>query len=171
MNEEVQMKLQAYVDGELPSREAAEVEALIARDAEAKALVAELRNTAAALAGHEVGMKLPEPGDFFWSKIRGEIERASRVEAPAPKVSLAAWFWRSLIPTGALALVCGLVLRSGSIQAAPEFSPETDVASDDVGAYTYRSQESGLTTVWIYDRDQGSQFTPSGAADSVEKKL
>jgi len=170
MNEDVQLKLLAYVDGELPSREVAEVEALMARDAEARALVVELRNTSAALAGHEADVKLPEAGDFYWSKIRREIERQESAERRVPGVTLAQWFWRSLIPAGALALVCGLVLRSGTIQAAPEFTPETDVASDDVGAYTYRSQESGLTTVWIYNRNEGSESTASGAADSVKQQ-
>jgi len=164
MNEDVQLKLLAYVDGELPSREVAEVEALLAGDAEARALVAELRNTSAALVGHESGVKLPESGDFYWSKIKREIEREESAERPVPKASLAAWFWRSLIPAGALALVCGLVLRSGTVEAEPEL----ETASDDVGAYTFHSQESGLTTVWIYNRDQGSESTASAGADSVK---
>lgn len=166
MNEDAQLNLQAYLDGELPAHEAAEVKAWLDRDDEARALLAELQNTSAALTGHETSVKLPESGDFFWSKIKGEIERQSRAEtaAPKPKASLATWFWRSLIPAGALALVCALVLRSASSQAS-EFTPEMDLASDDMGATTYRSQDTGLTSVWFYNRDQDS--TQPAAADNT----
>src|SRR5258707_14151177 len=79
MNQELQLKLQAYLDGELPDGEAAEARELIARDGEAQALVAELANTSAALAGHEAEGKLPETREFYWSKIQREI---ARQEAP-----------------------------------------------------------------------------------------
>jgi anti-sigma factor RsiW len=166
MNEDAQLKLQAYLDGELPAREAAEVTAWLERDAEAQALAAELRHTATTLTGHEASVKVPETREFYWSKIRQEIERQNRVESAAPKGSLAAWFWRSLIPAGALALVCTLVLRSGISQAAPEFTPEMDIATDDLGATTFRSQETGLTTVWFYDRDQNSAAAQPAPADT-----
>ncbi len=168
MNDDAQLKLQAYLDGELPPHEAADVKAWLDRDPEAHALLTELQNTSSALTGHEAGVKLPESGDFFWSKIKGEIERQSRAETAAPRSSLAAWFWRSLIPAGALALVCALVLRSGNSQAAPEFTPEMDVASDTMAATTYRSQDTGLTSVWFYNRDQTSDSAQPAAAGSVQ---
>jgi len=62
---EAQIKLMAYLDGELPEREAVEVREWLARDEEARALLAELQNTGAALAGHEAGLKLPETREFF----------------------------------------------------------------------------------------------------------
>ena len=60
MKQELQLKLQAYLDGELPEGEAREVAGLLAQDAEARALLAELKNTRAALAGFEADIKLPE---------------------------------------------------------------------------------------------------------------
>jgi anti-sigma factor RsiW len=170
MKHEAQLKLQAYLDGELPSREAAEVKAWLARDAEAQALLKELENTGAALTGHEAELKVPETRDFYWSKIARDIERQSRQEAPARVPAWwAAWLWRSLIPAGALALVCTLVLRSGISEAAPEFAPELEVASDDVGAYTFRNQETGLTMIWLYDRDGGKAPANSGSEDSASQ--
>ena len=50
MTEEQQLKLQAFVDGELPEADAREVAAHVARDAEAADLLAELRHTRQALA-------------------------------------------------------------------------------------------------------------------------
>ena len=54
----------------------------LARDREAAALLEELRNTRAALAGFEAEVRLPESREFFWSKIEREIQR---LEAPAPR--------------------------------------------------------------------------------------
>jgi anti-sigma factor RsiW len=167
MNDDAELKLQAYLDGELPAREAAEIKAWLDRDAEAQALLTELRNTQAALTGHEVSVKLPETREFYWSKIQGEIERQGRTASHAPGASLATWLWRSLVPAGTLAFVCALILRSGSSQAAPEFTPEMELASDDVGAATFRSQETGLTSVWFYQRDRSSESTPSVPADDL----
>ena len=168
MNEEAQMKLQAWVDGELPEAESQAVKQWVESDAEARALAAELRNTNAALVGHEAEVKLPETREFYWSKIQRKIEREDRVEAPARRVSWTGWLWRGLIPTGALALVVGaLVLRSGTTEAEPEFTPGMELASDDVGAYTYRSQHNGLTTVWYYNKGQDSQFTKPAEAGNV----
>ena len=70
MNAEFQLKLQAHLDGELSERESREIETALATDAEARALLAELRNTCGALAGFEAELKLPEERAFYWSKIR-----------------------------------------------------------------------------------------------------
>jgi anti-sigma factor RsiW len=167
MNDESQLKLQAFLDGELPPRETAEVAAWLERDAEAGALATELRHTAAALAGHEAGLKMPalESRDFYWSKIRREIERQSVVDKPRRAISWGTWFWRSLAPAGALAFVCALVLRSARTEAATESSPDLDVASDDMGAHTFQNQQTGLTSVWYYDRagSAAAETAPTGS--------
>jgi hypothetical protein len=41
------------------------------------------------------------------------------------------------------------------------------MASDQMGALTYRSQTEGMTMVWLYDRD-GSQFTDEASPGNVE---
>ena len=73
MDYKVQLKLQAFLDGELPEAEASKVANWIAGDGQASALLEELRHTQEALAGFEAGIRLPESREFFWSKI----ERAS----------------------------------------------------------------------------------------------
>ena len=81
MDYKSQLKVQAWLDGELPEAEASEVTKWLARDREAAALQEELRNTRQALAGFEAGINLPESREFFWSKIEREIQR---LETPAP---------------------------------------------------------------------------------------
>ena len=49
MNFDSQLKLQAYLDGELSPREARRVESWLAEDQQARLLVAELKNTKAAI--------------------------------------------------------------------------------------------------------------------------
>ena len=73
MNEEFQLKLQAYLDGELSDKETREVEARLSSDNEAKALLVELQNTRAAFLMFEKELKLPESREFFWSKIERDI--------------------------------------------------------------------------------------------------
>src|SRR5690242_11198744 len=100
MNGESQIKLQAFMDGELPESEAREVAGWLARNQEAALLLQELRHTRQSLKGHDASIKLPESREFFWSKIEREIHRQEQTApaiAPAPKAS----FWlRFLVPSG-----------------------------------------------------------------------
>ena len=54
-----QLKLQAYLDGELPERRRPSMADWLARDPEAAALLTELRQTRAALLESEAGVTLP----------------------------------------------------------------------------------------------------------------
>ena len=171
MNEEAQFKLQAYLDGELPAGETAEVQQWLARDPEARALLAELQNTNTALAGHETEVKLPETREFFWSKIEREIGRQSVAPEPSRKSFWARWGWRGLVPAGGFAAACLLALHlanPGTVSA--EFVPELELASDDMGAYTFRNQEDGLTTIWLYDRTGATQSAQSPAPAILASK-
>jgi anti-sigma factor RsiW len=169
---DAQLKLQAWLDGELPEAEAAEVKAWVERDAEARALVAELRNTAGALTGNEPEIKLPESREFFWSKIQREIERQEAPARPAAaRWSLGMWLRRVALPlsgVATVALALGLMLaKPKPVQAEPE-SDETEVASDTIGASTYRDDEHHLTMVWVYDMPGKSGFTTAAPLDSVD---
>lgn len=143
---ESELKIQAFLDGELPESEAREVAAWLAQDGDAAGLMAELKNTRQALAGFDQSIKVPESREFYWSKIQREIERMPMESAPAPTVSWLAQLRRMLIPATALALVClaGVVaLRQGASPAGVE----TAVATP--GAFTYRDFNSGTTLVWL----------------------
>jgi len=169
MNQELQFKLQAYLDGELPDGEAAEVRELIARDHGAQALFDELTNTNAALEGHETEVKLPESREFYWSKIQREIARLEApVAVPEPKDSWAGWVLRRWLPVSGLAAAsCAVVLfmlLSGNTQAQ---LAEMELNSDKMGAYTFRDQKEKMTMIWFYDRTDDPKATPMSAVTDV----
>src|SRR5437667_753153 len=98
MNYDAQLKLQAYLDGELPEAEARAVANWLAQDREAVALFGELRNTRQALVGVEVGVTLPESREFFWSKIEREIRRQEQTQPLSPPVRFVTAWRRFLVP-------------------------------------------------------------------------
>jgi len=151
MKPEVQLKLQAYLDGELSSGEAKAVADLIARDAEARALLAELTHTCSALAGFEAESKLPESGEFYWSKIARDIQRQERRSPERSPASIFALLRRFAVPTSVLvALLLGLLVVKQQLGFDHRFAVlETDTAQVDAGTFTYRDFASGTTLVWL----------------------
>ena len=93
MNREFDLKLQAYLDGELGAREARQLEARVQADPRAQALLSELRTTAGCLRGNEPEYKLPETREFYWSKIERAIESAQKTASPAGSWGLG-WLFR-----------------------------------------------------------------------------
>jgi anti-sigma factor RsiW len=146
MDYDTQLKLQSYLDVELPEKEAREAANLLAQDRSAVALFAELRNTRQALAGQEVGIQLPESREFFWSKIKRDIERQELADArPTRTPVLTAWR-RFFVPAGAVAVlaIAAFVGIFGGAQG-----PVHEMAVSDPGALTYHDFSSGTTLVWL----------------------
>jgi anti-sigma factor RsiW len=169
MNEELELKLQAYTDGELPEREAREVADLLAKDADARALVTELKHTRSALAGFEAEIKLPESREFYWSKIEREIRRLEKPSPPRPEISLFAAWRRFLVPAGALAalVILGFLvfpqLRGPRVTAAAE--SEFTLADSD--AFTYQDYANGTTLVWLsYPAE--NEFADTDSEDTLD---
>ena len=151
MKEDLHLRLQAYFDGELSEPEAREVESWLACDDEARALLAELRNTRGALGVFETETRLPESREFHWSKIRREIERQEKAEAPRPAASALAAWRRFFVPAGAFA-----ALAIAGLLAAHQFGwigggrpTEMETALADSGAVIYRDQAEQTTLVWL----------------------
>lgn len=148
MDENAQLKLQAYLDGELPEGEASELAAGLAQDQKAADLLGELRHTRDAVRGSEQVRTLPESREFYWSKIERAIERA---EGPAPQsAGVSGWVGalrRFLVPVTGLALlvVAGFIATRGT--GEPPSSMETAVS--DPGALVYRDYSAGATFVWL----------------------
>lgn len=166
-NENWELKLQAYLDGELTDREASAVKDWLTKDAEGQALFFELRNTKAAMAGGEVELKLPETREFFWSKVHREIERRERAVVAVSKINWLAWLRHHLVSVaGATLLTCivGMLLLRGG--AGP--LGEMEVASDEMGTYTYRDQQAKMTLVWFYDKSDDSDITEPAAIASMD---
>ena len=151
MDYDEQLRLQAFLDGELPEAEASKVADRVARDREAAAMLEELRTTCDALAGSETGIQLPESREFFWSKVQREIQR---LETPAPRSApepLFARWRRFLVPASALALVfvAALLLIQPVGQIGGTAAGDIETALADAGAFTYRDYSAGTTLVWL----------------------
>lgn len=147
MDYEVQLKLQAFLDGELPGAEVNALAGQIAQDREATALLAELRRTRDTMRGNELGVSLPESREFFWSKIQRDIERA---ETPSQEAAPAPWLLRVrrfLMPASALTAFLLAGLLAFPHRVSPPQEGEMTIA--DSGAFTYRDFETGATLVWL----------------------
>jgi anti-sigma factor RsiW len=162
MNREQQLKLQAFLDGELPDGEAREVLAWIQRDEAAAALLAELKNTRQAMAKAEPYLSVPESREFYWSKIQREIQRLEPRESSAPAGSVFATLRRLLVPAGVFA-----ALAIALLVAYPHFRPagkttmadasEVVTTLADADAVTYRDEQEGTTLIWLsYPADVNS---------------
>ncbi len=151
MDYKAQLKLQAWLDGELSGAEASEVAEQVTRDREAAALVEELRTTREALADFETSIQLPEARAFFWSKVERAIQR---VEAPAGR-SASEPYWlllrRWLVPASAVAVavVAGLMLTQPGAPSYRTAGAEVETALADTEAFTYRDDSAGTTLVWL----------------------
>jgi anti-sigma factor RsiW len=145
MDYDSQLKLQACLDGELEAQEAPHIEARLATDPEAQALLAELKMTTAALAGLEAEVRLPESPEFFWSKIQREIARAPRPIAASRWASVFAGWRRWLVPAGATAAA----VLAALLLAQPKQGPETETSLADSGAFTYYDFSARTTLVWL----------------------
>src|SRR5580658_8042220 len=108
MKHELELKVQAWLDGELPDHEARRLGEWIARDPEASALAAELGCVRQAMFGNEAAGPLGESREFYWSKIERQIQR----EAGARRTDGLPWYarWRRFMApmAGAAALACVL---------------------------------------------------------------
>jgi len=162
-----QLKLQAYLDGELPENEAREVANWLARDQDAVALLAELRNTRKAIKGFEEGIRLPESREFYWSKIQREIERLEiPKEEPMVAVPLLTRLRRLLVPMAGLALLIIVGVVATQTSSGGRIASETALA-DDSGAFTYHDFDSGTTLVWLsYPAD--NELAMNDDPDSLE---
>ncbi len=172
MNEEFQLKLQAFLDGELSGKEAREVEAALASDSEARALLAELKNANAAFVAFGQDLKLPETREFFWSKIEREIRSLEKQSARDPKSvsAFSAFLRRFLVPAGAFAAIvlAGFlaVEQTGLGRKASDLSGGVEVAMSDSEAFTYNDNAAGMTVVWLsYPAE--NDFTEMDADDTL----
>jgi hypothetical protein len=149
MKQNLQLKVQAWLDGELPEGEARRIAEWVAGDAEASALAAELGCIKEAMLGNEAAATLGESREFYWSKIERQIQR----EAGQRRVEATPWFarWRRyLAPAlGVAALACVLVVAVK--QARTPVYDEISSTIDGMEAVTFHDQSSQATIVWLED--------------------
>jgi len=153
-----QLKIQAFLDGELPEREAREILAWTQRNREAALLLSELRNTRQALAKSEPQLSLPESRDFFWSKIEHEIRRLEPETESAPEFPIFAVLRRWLLPASAVAalVIAGWFWHFNTPKSVVENvadadTPAVETTLASAAATTYRDASEGTTLVLFSD--------------------
>ena len=169
MNQDLHLKLQACLDGELAGAEEREVAELLRSNAAANALFAELRNTRGALTGFDAEIKLPESREFYWSKIKRDIERLETSDPARPATSLWAVWRRMLVPASA-AVTLAFVALVASFQLgywSHSRLPGLQTAMSDPGAFTYRDDSAGMTVVWLSYSGE-NEFAESGPAATLQ---
>lgn len=156
MNHETELRIQAWLDGELAEPEAREAALEAQRDPAFPPLVAELKRTKAILQGNELPRAVPETREFYWSKI----ERAIRAAEPVPAAETAereGWslLVRFLAPAAVVAaftlLLAVPTLRGKWGQPVPAVA-EIESPLEDISMYTFRSEAEGMTVYWIAAR-------------------
>jgi hypothetical protein len=171
MNDEVAIKIQAWVDGELSAWHGRGIAKSIERDAEAKALATELRQIKAALTTNEMTVAVLELREFYWNKIRLQIEREEAASqkrvSPAPAWNPMAIFRRVALPLAGVAVACAVAVLSVD-QFSAQGSDEVSATSDEMSALTFHDQSAGMTVVWLQDNDQAAT---DENADSSEDNL
>jgi len=160
MKHELELKVQAWLDGELPDQEARRIGAWIARDAEATALAAELGSLRQAMSHNETAGVLGESREFYWSKIQRQIQRETGARRDGG-LSWSARWRRYMAPlAGAAALACALMLAVRQT-SSPTFD-EISSTGEGMEAVTFHDQAAQMTVVWLQDN--------TAAADKAASK-
>lgn len=157
MNDDTQLKLMAYVDGELPANEVAAIEAMLKTDQAAADLVGELRWATEAISGNEMEIKVPESREFYWSKISKAIEfeekQAERVAQATPSQK---WWYKLLMPVaGMAAVVLAFTFVNPGQQGAAEgdafqgAAPVLEDGASDMNVYEYYDEREKMNVIWV----------------------
>jgi hypothetical protein len=154
MKHELELRIQALLDGEVSEHEAAQLADWVERDAEAGVLAAELGTVRKAMVDNEMIVALPETREFHWSKIERQIQRETLAPNRPPVSWLARWR-RALLPlAGVTALACVLTLAVVQMHR-PTFD-EISATDEGMEAVTFHDQSAELTVVWLQDSSQTS---------------
>jgi anti-sigma-K factor RskA len=159
MNQELALKYQAFVDGELSESEARRLAHVLENDADARALVAQLRNSKAMLAGNEPDVTLPESREFYWGKIQRQIDCLERDPVDATtgrwRAMLAGWR-RFVAPLAGVAVITflGMVAVRFYNPEPVDYLAEIENLSEESTAYSFRS--GNMFVVWTRDTEMAS---------------
>ena len=155
-----ELQIQAYLDGELSTRETRDVEQLLAADREAQALLAELKMTRSALEGNEPEIAVPDTREFYWSQIQRRINSEVPAEAAAQVPFWLAWR-RYFAPLAGVAIVALLAVFSIRVVDFPNdpnsYSAEVENLSEHSTSISFRHQSENMFVVWVSPKDQPAE--------------
>jgi anti-sigma factor RsiW len=156
MKHEVELKIQGYLDNQLPAAERREIAELINLDSEAKSLHEALAATRTLLVGNEPEYKLPEAREFYWSKIEREIRKQAGTPTPDRTFALGLhnWWVRIAGALAAVVLLIVMVLSSSRLSTLVQGYHPAEVESPaDMSAITFHSESANMTVVWVQHRE------------------
>ena len=158
MKHDLELKVQAWLDGELPDQEARRIGEWVAGNAEASALAEELGCIRKAMFRNEAAGALGEGREFYWSKIQRQIQREAGRTRPTDDLPWYARWRKYMAPlAGAAALACVLLMAIG--QRAPTFD-EISSTSEAMDAVTFHDQSAQMTVIWLQDRNAAAEDQP-----------
>ena len=122
MKQQDRLNIQAWLDGEIAPKKAAEIAEVVETDASAKTLAEELKAVESALKTGEKPIFMDETREFYWGQIKRQINAEEPVPvaknesnlAPDNSGSLMRW----LIPVGSLAAIFAIMLNFDSVNSA-----------------------------------------------------
>ncbi len=131
MNYEKKIKVQAWVDGQMPAHEAARVADWVETDSEARELAEELRSVKVLLQIGEKPVKVEDSREFYWAQIARRIDSKDATDPKADVVGSTTWIeWcqQWLIPVGGLAAIVVMIATVGTQPGMvhPTGGPEAD---------------------------------------------
>ncbi len=131
MNYEKKIKVQAWVDGQMPAHEAARVADWVETDSEARELAEELRSVKVLLQIGEKPVKVEDSREFYWAQIARRIDSKDTTEPKAEVVGSTTWIeWcqQWLVPVGGLAAIVVMIATVGTQPGMvhPTGGPEAD---------------------------------------------
>lgn len=154
------LRIQAYVDDELPEPLARQVARDLECDPGAKTVADQLRQVRQTLAPiAQEGIELPITHELYWNRILARISADSDAE-PVP-VTLSALIRMALrrrmrvaLPAAALALILLGAITAHKLPILPHRSATGGnylviASAKDPGTVTYRDLSQGLTLVWL----------------------
>ena len=124
MTDEEKLKLQAWIDGELPLHEESEVSDWIKTNPKAQELCEELSTVKILLNAGEKPIQVENSREFYWDQINRIIEPVSgethlhKTEIVSPWMT---WCRQWLVPVGGLAAIVMLIVTA---EMQPRLSPK-----------------------------------------------
>lgn len=153
MSENEQLKLQAYLDGELPAKERGEVARRLDTSGEARALLAELQHARGAVRGNELKRTLDCTRELYWNGIAQAIEAAEARRERSREHGVFGWLRHHLAQIAGAAAGIALVAFTFTMTTKPSEPDSTwEVLDPDTAMVNYRDFENGITVVMLYDQ-------------------
>ena len=149
MNTEFKLKLQAFLDGELPERAAKDVEVQMRSLPEAQSLLDELKFTRQALRENEPEYHLADSRDFYWSQIERAILAQQEAATHRRRLFSLAWL-RRYWPQLSGASVAAILLAIAALQvnwSSPPVWEDVESPLADTSTFWFRSEPDRLTLV------------------------